>query len=293
MIDRPVRPAGSSFRGRVSYLVVIVAALVIGFQIVTLFAKNPEMQWGVIGKYIFAPVILVGVVATLLVTVGAWAIGLLGGLALALMRSSANEIVKLVAFGYISLFRSVPLLVQILFWYNLATFIPRIFIGIPFSSLGVDLSTNAVLTPAAACLIALGLNQAAYLGEIIRGGLLGVPAGQVEAARSLGMTRLKTFSRVVAPQAFRLVLPSMGNDLISLMKATSLVSVVGFGDLMTRAQSIYSVNYQVIPLLVVASLWYMVLTTFMVAGVSVLESRFSHGFRAPEKAGLPRRMVLG
>jgi polar amino acid transport system permease protein len=264
---------------------------VIGVQTAITVIANPHMQWSVVGVYIFSPVILGGVLATILITIGAWFLGISGGLALAVMRSSENRLASSGAIAYVSVVRSIPLLVQILFWYNLATFIPQIFVGIPFSSLGVAFSTNDLLPPIAACLVALGLNQAAYMSEIIRSGLLGVPAGQKEAAKALGMTRSKIFKRVVAPQAFRIIIPSLGNDFVSLMKATSLVSVVGVGDLMTRAQSIYAVNYQVIPLLMVASLWYFALTTAVTSLQTLLETRLSRGFstsddRVPAQAAL-------
>src|SRR5690606_10316701 len=119
-------------------------------------------------------------------------------------------------------------------WYNLGTFLPELGIGIPFTNFGFYAPTNDVLSPLAACLVAIGLNQSAYMGEIIRGGILSVQHGQIEAAVALGMTRVRIFWRVIAPQAARSIIPPMGNDIINLLKATSLVSVVGAGDLMTR-----------------------------------------------------------
>jgi polar amino acid transport system permease protein len=134
--------------------------------------------------------------------------------------------------------------------------------------------------------LAIGLNLAAYTGEIIRGGITGVAPGQIEAAMALGMTDLKLFRRVVAPQAFRLILPSLGNELISLLKSTALVSVIGVGDLMTKCQDIYSVNYQIIPLLMVASIWYLILTVFISCIQTILEARFSRSIRKISSAKL-------
>lgn len=204
-----------------------------------------------------------GLWLTISITAGAAAIGLAGGLIVAMGRMSENPLIRVIATGYVNLFRALPLLVQILIWYNLGTLLPELGIGIPFTDIGFYAPTNDVLSPMAACLVALGLNQSAYMGEIIRGGLLSVQHGQIEAAVALGMTRTKVFWRVVAPQAARSIIPPMGNDVINLLKATSLVSVVGVGDLMTRAQGIYAATYQVIPLLLVASFWYLVLTALL------------------------------
>lgn len=175
-----------------------------------------------------------GLWLTISITAGAAAIGLAGGLIVAMGRMSENPLIRVIATGYVNLFRALPLLVQILIWYNLGTLLPELGIGIPFTDIGFYAPTNDVLSPMAACLVALGLNQSAYMGEIIRGGLLSVQHGQIEAAVALGMTRTKVFWRVVAPQAARSIIPPMGNDVINLLKATSLVSVVGVGDLMTR-----------------------------------------------------------
>lgn len=246
------------------------------------FAVNPAVDWAVITEYVFSPLILQGVLITIVITCGAVAIGLSGGLLLALARLRRQGPLKQLAIGYINLFRAVPLLVQILIWYNLGTFLPEIGIGIPFTDLGFYAPTNDVLTPIAACLIAFGLNQAAYMGEIIRGGLLSVQAGQVEAGIALGMTRGKVFRRVTLPQAARSIIPALGNDIISLLKGTALVSVVGVGDLMTRTQSIYATTYQVIPMLLVASLWYIVLTFLLSLLQSWAERHFAAGSTSPQ-----------
>lgn len=260
-------------RGRVTWGI----ALLILTYVVAGIALNPAMRWDVIAEYITAPLILRGLWLTISITAGAAAIGLAGGLIVAMARMSENPLIRVIATGYVNLFRALPLLVQILIWYNLGTFLPELGIGIPFTDIGFYAPTNDVLSPMAACLVALGLNQSAYMGEIIRGGLLSVQHGQIEAAVALGMTRTKVFWRVVAPQAARSIIPPMGNDIINLLKATSLVSVVGVGDLMTRAQGIYAATYQVIPLLLVASFWYLVLTALLAFAQNALERRFSAG----------------
>ncbi len=275
--DRPVESAPAGGRRLLRDGSVWVVALAVTTYIAWGIATNPALRWDSIGKFLTAPIILQGLGITMVITFCAAVIGLAGGLVVALMRMSSNPLIRTIAIGYLGLFRAVPLLVQILIWYNLGTFLPRLGLGIPFTSIGLYGDTNALLSPFVACLVALGLNQAAYMGEIIRGGILSVQAGQVEAAIALGMTRGRAFVRVVAPQAAKSIIPPLGNDLINLLKASSLVSVVGVGDLMTRAQGIYASNYQVIPLLIVASLWYLALTVLFTLVQSVLERRFSAG----------------
>lgn len=272
-VERPLSGRGHQVR---SGLVWVVAVLIAAYAI-SVVATNPAMRWDSIGKFLTAPIILSGLLTTLLITFLSAIIGLIGGLVIALMRMSANPLIKTIAVGYLGLFRAVPLLVQILIWYNLGTFFPQLGFGIPFTGIGIYGDTNVLLSPLVACLIAIGLNQAAYMGEIIRGGLLSVQPGQVEAAIALGMTRAKAFRRVIAPQAAKSIIPPLGNDMINLLKATSLVSVVGVGDLMTRAQGIYASNYQVIPLLIVASIWYLVLTIIFTFVQGLLERRFAAG----------------
>ena len=273
--DRPVDTAHQGPSRRRRDIVVWFAALSITTYAATLVAANPAMRWDSIGRFLAAPVIMQGLLTTVLLTIASALIGFAGGLVVALMRMSSNPLVRTIAIAYLGCFRAVPLLVQILIWYNLGTFFPRLGIGIPFTDIGFYGATNDLLPPLVACLVAIGLNQAAYMGEIIRGGLLSVQPGQIEAAIALGMTRSKAFRRVIAPQAARSIIPPLGNDTINLLKATSLVSVVGVGDLMTRAQSIYANNYQVIPLLIVASLWYLALTAIISVVQGLLEQRLS------------------
>jgi len=275
--DRPVERPRSGHQHRVRSGLVWAVAVLIAAYAASVVATNPAMRWDSIGKFLTAPIILQGLVTTLLITFLSAVIGLVGGLLVALMRMSSNPLIKTIAVGYLGLFRAVPLLVQILIWYNLGTFFPQLGFGIPFTDIGLYGDTNVLLSPLVACLIAIGLNQAAYMGEIIRGGLLSVQPGQVEAAIALGMTRAKAFRRVIAPQAAKSIIPPLGNDMINLLKATSLVSVVGVGDLMTRAQGIYASNYQVIPLLIVASTWYLVLTIVFTFVQGLLERRFAAG----------------
>jgi polar amino acid transport system permease protein len=171
------------------------------------------------------------------------------------MRLSTNPVLSAFASLYIWFFRGTPLLVQIIFWFNIQLFIPSIDIG------SFHLDTNAIVTAFVAALLALSLNETAYMAEIMRGGMLAVDSGQQEAAKALGYTPTQAMVRIIFPQALRVIIPPIGNQTISMLKTTSLVSVVAAQDLLTRAQNIYARNFLIIELLIVASIWYLVMTT--------------------------------
>ncbi|WP_271219724.1 amino acid ABC transporter permease [Streptosporangium carneum] len=232
---------------------------------------SPNLEWEVIGSYLFAEPVLSGVGVTLLLTVATLVLGLLIGMLLALMRQSGNPVLSAAYAAYIWFFRGTPLLVQLVFWFNLALLFPRIGIGIPGTSLGWYGEANNLITPFVAALFGLALHEGAYMAEIIRGGFLAVPRGQVDAALMIGMTPGQAARRIVVPQAVRVILPALGNQFILILKGTSMVSVIGGGDLLTRAQQIYGQNYQVIALLVVASLWYLALVSLASIGQHYLE----------------------
>ncbi|ORB27926.1 amino acid ABC transporter permease [Mycolicibacterium parafortuitum] len=256
-------------RWAVSAVVVLLSVL-----FVRVLATNPNLDWGVVGEYLFNPTILTGVKNTIVITVLAQAIGIFGGLLLALARLSANPVLRTGAMLYIWLFRGVPVLVQLIFWFNLGLVFPTLTVQVPWTSITLfSASTNSMITPFVAVLLGLGLNEMAYMAEVIRGGLLGVPPGQREAAASLGMTPLQTLRKVVLPQAARQIIPPTSNQLIIMLKISALASVVTYQDLLTSAQLIYSVNLRTLELLVVASIWYVVLTTVCTLGQSALERR--------------------
>ncbi|MDN4517739.1 amino acid ABC transporter permease [Mycolicibacterium austroafricanum] len=256
-------------RWTVSVIVVLLAALFI-----RVLATNPNLDWGVVGEYLFNPTILAGVKNTIVITVLAQAIGIVGGLLLALARLSANPVLRGGAGLYIWLFRGVPVLVQLIFWFNLGLVFPTLTVQVPWTSITVfSVPTNSMITPFVAVLLGLGLNEMAYMAEVIRGGLLGVPPGQREAAASLGMTPLQTLRKVTLPQAARQIIPPTSNQLIIMLKISALASVVTYQDLLTSAQLIYSVNLRTLELLVVASIWYVALTTVCTLGQSALERR--------------------
>ena len=241
-------------------------------------ATNPRFGWGTFGDFFFDPRILHGVVVTIELTVISMAIGIVLGVVLAVMRLSPNPLVAASSWTYVWLFRGTPVLVQILFWSFISALYPRISFGVPFG--GPELlhgSANAVITPFVAAILALGLNEGAYMAEIVRAGIISVDEGQTEAAHALGMTRLKTMRRIVLPQAMRVIIPPTGNETISMLKTTSLVSVIAYSELLYSAQLIYSVNYRQIPLLLVVSAWYLIMTTVLSIGQYYIERRFSRG----------------
>jgi polar amino acid transport system permease protein len=215
---------------------------------------------------------------TLELTVLSMLIGIVLGVILAVMRQSPNPVVSGGSWIYIWFFRGTPLLVQLLFWYNVAALFPTIDLGIPFGPSFIHGHANTLITPLAAALLGLGLNEGAYMAEIVRAGIISVDEGQTEAAQSLGMTRLMTMRLIVLPQAMRVILPPTGNETISMLKNTSLVSVIAYTELLYSAQQIYDVNYQTIPLLIVASIWYLVMTSIAYVGQYFIERRFGRGF---------------
>jgi polar amino acid transport system permease protein len=256
-----------------------VAAAIVVVLSVALFASiatNPRFEWSIVGDYFFSTRVLDGLVLTLELTVVSMAIGIALGIVLAVMRLSPNPLVAVASWVYVWFFRATPVLVQILFWSNISALYPRLSLGIPFGPQLTDFSANDVITPFAAGMLALGLNEAAYMAEIVRAGILSVEEGQVEAAQSLGMTRLQTMRRIVLPQAMRVIIPPTGNETISMLKTTSLVSVIAVTELLYSVQLIYAVNFQVIPLLIVASIWYLIFTTVLSIGQYYVERRFSH-----------------
>ena len=237
-------------------------------------ATNPAFQWPVVAQYLFDPQILLGLARTLELTVIAMAIGLLLGTVLAVMRLSSNRLLSLVSLAYIWFFRSVPALVQLIFWYNVGALYPTIALRLPWGPTLFSANANTLVTPMFAALAGLGLAQAAYTAEVIRAGILSVPSGQTRAALALGMRPAVIFRRIVFPQAMRVIIPPVGNEVISMVKNTSLVSVIALAELLYTAQLIYARTYETIPLLIVASAWYLAVVSVLSAGQGVLERRY-------------------
>jgi polar amino acid transport system permease protein len=266
----PVRHAGRW----VATVVVAFIAVVIVHSVAT----NPRFGWGTVGHYLFSSRILHGLVVTLELTAVSMAIGIVLGVLLAVMRLSPNPLVAGASGFYIWFFRGTPVLVQILFWSFISALYPRISLGIPFG--GPEFlhgNANTLITPFLAAILALGLNEAAYMAEIVRAGIISVDEGQTEAASALGMTRLQTMRRIVLPQAMRVIIPPTGNETISMLKTTSLVSVIAYPELLYSAQLIYAVNYLQIPLLLTASIWYLVVTSVLSVVQYYIERHFGRG----------------
>jgi polar amino acid transport system permease protein len=255
-------------------LVVLFAALVV--------IGSGRIRWMVIVDYFFSPAVLNGVGTTLLLTVVSLLGSIVLGTLLAAMRISRNLVLEAMAGSYIWFFRGTPLLVQVVFWFNLGLFLPQI------SHFGLSIPTNSLVTPLTAALLGLLLNVSAFMCEVIRGGLIAVDHGQTEAALSIGMTPLAALLRIVLPQAVRVIVPAAGNLAIDLLKATSLVYVIGTREILGATQSIAAQTFYVIEMLIVASLWYLILVTIASIGQSRLEAMLGRS-ASTARAALPRQ----
>jgi polar amino acid transport system permease protein len=274
--------AGGSGRVRAGgrWLVRIVI-LVLLAMFVHLLLTAKSLQWGVVANYLTASNIIAGLIRTIYLTIIAMVAGIVIGTIVALMRRSRSALISGTASTYIWFFRGTPLLVQIIFWYNIASFVPRVSLGIPFGPSFVSADVNHLVTPLVAAVLALGLNEGAYMSEIIRAGILSVDPGQMEAALALGMTKRLAMRRIVLRQAMRVVVPPTGNQTISMLKGTSLVSVISMAELLYSVQLVYNTTFQTIPLLIVASIWYLVLTTVLSVGQYYLERHLAKSSAKP------------
>lgn len=259
----------------VGMVLVAIVAVTLGWSFVT----NPNYQWDVVAGYLFDPRILAGLRTTLLLTLVGTVIAALLGLVLAVMRLSTSPLLRGTAGAYVWFFRGTPVLVQLILWYNLAILVPTFSIGIPFGPTLWSASTNDLITPWTAAILGLALNEAAYLGEIIRSGIISVDKGQTEAAHALGIGKVDTFRRIVLPQALRVIVPPAANEAIGLLKYSSVVSVIALPELLYAGQLIYARTYETIPVLIVVCLWYLVVVTLLTAVESRLEARLGAGFR--------------
>lgn len=243
----------------------VFAAIVIGFV-------RGQIDWPTVAQYFTAPSILAGFAITIVLTVAAMVIGLALGVLVAVMRLSRNPVLLGVSWLYVWIFRGTPVYLQLLLWFNIALFIP--YVGIPgiFEARTVDL-----ITPTVAAIVCLGLNEAAYMSEIVRGGILSVDEGQAEAAKALGLRDSKTMSTIVLPQAMRVILPPVGNEVIGMLKTTSLVSAIGVAEILNESQHIYLVNNRIMELLLVAAAWYLIAVSVLSVAQYYLERRFARG----------------
>ena len=257
-----------------------VSAAIVGliaFSLVYTVATARYMHWEFVWKFLFNQLILQGVQLTIVLTIVAMVIGIAGGIILAVMRLSPNPVMSTISWLYIWFFRGTPLLVQIFFWYNLAIILPYIGLQIPGTNIGPSWSTNFLISALTAAILGLGCNEAAYMAEIVRAGIISVDQGQTEAAQALGMTRTQFMRRIVLPQAMRVIVPPTGNETISMLKTTSLAFVASVEELFTRAHEIASSNFQVVELLFVASIWYLAMTSILTVGQYYIERYFAKG----------------
>jgi len=252
---------------------VLVLLAMFGHGLIT----NPGWDWPTFFQFFTTRTVFSALWVTIQLTVYGTVLGFALGAVIATMRLSSSPFLQVVAWGYIWVFRSIPLIVQLLFWFNLAYLYQELSIGIPFGPEFVHFTTNNLFGPLGAAVLGLALHQAAYAAEIIRGGIISVDAGQLEAAAALGIPRFRQFFRIVLPQAMRSILPNGANEVISLFKGTSIVSVMAIPELFYQTQVIYGRNSRVVPLLMVATVWYIVLTTLLSIVQYYVERRFARG----------------
>jgi polar amino acid transport system permease protein len=240
--------------------------------------RQHRYQWDVIGRYFLSRPILTGLELTIELTLVAMVVGIVLGIVFAVMRLSPNPLVSSASWLYVWFFRGTPVLVQLFFWYDVSYLYPRLTVGIPYLLPPLfHIDANTAITPIAAAILGLGLNEGAYMAEIVRAGILSVDEGQIEAAKALGLSRLSTMRRVVLPQAMRVIVPPMGNETISMLKTSSLASVIAVTELLKAAGNVYARTYETVPLLMVASFWYLILTSVLTVGQYYLERRFARG----------------
>ncbi|WP_456724906.1 MULTISPECIES: amino acid ABC transporter permease [unclassified Bradyrhizobium] len=248
-----------------------VAIAALALWIAVAFARG-QIEWAVVAQFLAARTIILGLGNTVLMSALAMLIGITIGVTVAIMRLSNNPVVNWAAVGYVWFFRGTPLLLQLLLWFNLALVFPNL--GMPGF---FEVRTVDVMTPFVAALLGLGINQGAYTSEVVRASLLSVEQGQYEAASAIGMPRLQALRRIILPQAMRMIVPPLGNELIGMVKLTSLASVIQFSEIVHNAENIYYVNNYVIELLIVAAIWYLAVVTVLTLLQTRLERYYARG----------------
>lgn len=262
----PVRYWGRQF--------LAVAVAVILATVVYGFATNPNIKWPVVGQFLLDAAILEGLLGSLELTAWSMVFATAIAVVIAVMRLSESRIISGFAAGYVFVFRGIPLIVLLILIGNLGLFFKSFTLGIPFTDIVLfSVRTRDVMTPFIASIIGLSLAGSGYMAEIVRGGLLSVSRGQREAATALGCTPLMTLRWIVLPQALKVLIPPMGNEMVSMLKATAIVSVIAGGDLLTAAVGISGVNYRTIELLIVATIWYLLVITVLSVGQVFIERR--------------------
>lgn len=264
-------------------------ALVAGAALVIRQFAYADIDWAIIPGYLTSPVILEGLRGTMLLTALAMLLGIVVGVAIAIMDLSANPVAVAAAKFYLWFFRGVPVLVQLLLWFNIGLVVDYVNLGPVYQG-----PANALITPLLAALLGLGLAEGASMGEIVRSGILAVDPGQLQAARALGFTKARAMRRIVLPQAMRVIVPPTGNEAINMTKYTSLAFAVSYAELLSSAGKIYASNFKIVELLLTITIWYLALTTVLMAVQRLIESRFSRGYgsrRTPKPARFTVRKI--
>jgi polar amino acid transport system permease protein len=271
-----------------------VFVLLVVADLVHSMVTNKNFQWATVWHYLFYPQIMAGLGRTLILTVVGMTLAIVLGVILAACRLSENKVLQGVAGAYLWFFRGTPLLIQLIFWYNLSALYPRLGLSVPFG--GPELfgaPTNSVLSLWTVALLGLALHESAYMAEIVRGGLLSVPKHQTEASAALGMNSLMSFHRIILPQALRVIVPPTGNEVIGMLKYSSLVSVIALPDLLYSAQMIYTQTFETIPLLIVVSFWYLVCTSILTVFQQRIERHYGRGVAGHQSTAPKGGRLLG
>jgi polar amino acid transport system permease protein len=277
-----VVPVRHPWRWVTGFVILVVSAMLVNTLLFSYRirggVREGRYQWGVVGQYLFTGPVLRGIVITLELTVIAMVVGVTIGVVLAVLRLSPNPLLSGAAWIYIWFFRGTPILVQLFFWYSgIAYLYQHLDLGVPFGLALVTFNSNTLVTAFVAGALGLSFNEGAYMAEIVRAGIISVDEGQTEAAQSIGMSKLQTMRRIVLPQAMRIIIPPTGNETISMLKTTSLVSTITVADLFQATNNIATNTYEVVPLLLVASLWYLFFTSVLTVGQYYVERYYARG----------------
>ncbi|MGO1939905.1 MAG: amino acid ABC transporter permease [Agrococcus casei] len=259
--------------------VTIVLGIYASLVLVELFVFNSNWNWELVFSYLFSQIVMQGLLNTIVLTVLTTVLGLVLGVITAWCRMSTFPVLRAVAVLYIWVMRAMPPLVMLLFVFFFGALVPTFGLSIPFGPTFFEVPTNELITRFSAAVVGLAIYMGAYTAEIIRGGVLSLPRGQFEATQSLGMPPFRAYQKILGPQLVRVITPSMANEIITTFKSTALVSVIGFTELLTTVQKIYARNFETIPLLTVAVIWYLVLTSLAMIGQGALEKRMGRGYQ--------------
>lgn len=256
------------------------------FFVLRSLATNPAFQWNVVVKYLFSTTILKGIYTTILLTTVIMAIAVIIGTIVAVMRLSPSKLLSIPANAFIWFFRGVPALVQLILWFNLSLVVRDVSLSLPWIGTIFSIETNEFMTPFFSAVLGLALHESSYMAEIVRAGIMSVSDGQTEAGGTLGMHRTLILRRIILPQAMRLIIPPTGNTTISLLKTTSLVSVIAVTDVLYSAQIIYTRTFETIPLLLVVTIWYLAVVSVLSIGQYHLEQHFSRDKQMAESRSI-------